>query len=123
MWIFKKKTDKFILHRSMRNRLRGARQLTPSALLSSSALAASIALERGHGRSERSSSEGSVSSVSVGSGSGSSAQGSPSFANERYVRDLQPRKMSIVSTGALGHLITQVIEEESSSDLENERIL
>lgn len=48
---------------------------------------------------------------------------SPSLADERYVQDLAPRQMSIASTGALGQLITQVIEEETSSDLESERIL
>ena len=45
------------------------------------------------------------------------------LANEQYVRDLRPREISIVSTGALGQLITQVIEEETSSDVEGERIL
>lgn len=45
------------------------------------------------------------------------------LADERYVQDLKPREISIVSTGALGQLITQVIEEESSSDVEGERIL
>lgn len=46
-----------------------------------------------------------------------------SYVNERYVRDLPPRKMSIVSKGALGHLVTEVIEEETSSDAERERVL
>ncbi|XP_071527474.1 LOW QUALITY PROTEIN: uncharacterized protein [Panulirus ornatus] len=87
--------------RSLRDRLRGNSQLTPSALLSSSALAASIALERSRAASDP-----------------PSTKSSPSFANERYVKDLQPRKISIVSTGALGLLITQVIEEETSSDVE-----
>ena len=45
-----------------------------------------------------------------------------SFVNEKYVRDL-PQKISIVSKGALGHLITEVIEEETSSDAERERVL
>ncbi|XP_063885809.1 substance-K receptor-like isoform X2 [Scylla paramamosain] len=45
-----------------------------------------------------------------------------SYANEKYVRDL-PQKISIVSKGALGHLITEVIEEETSSDAERERVL
>ncbi|KAG0728907.1 Substance-K receptor [Chionoecetes opilio] len=44
-------------------------------------------------------------------------------ADEMYVWDLRPRELSIVSTGTLGQLITQVIEEESSSDAEGERIL
>ncbi|KAG7172818.1 Substance-K receptor-like, partial [Homarus americanus] len=46
-----------------------------------------------------------------------------SYANEGFVMDLQPRRMSFVSTGSLGHLVTQVIEEETSSDVENERVL
>lgn len=46
-----------------------------------------------------------------------------SCSNESYVRDLTPRKFSIVSKGALGNLIKQVIVEETSSDVEHERIL
>lgn len=46
-----------------------------------------------------------------------------SYANEKYVRDLSPRKMSIVSKGTLGHLVSEVIEEETSSDAERERVL
>ncbi|KAK4291080.1 hypothetical protein Pmani_036061 [Petrolisthes manimaculis] len=45
------------------------------------------------------------------------------FSNEGYVRDLPPPKFSIVSKGALGDLIKQVIVEETSSDVEHERIL
>lgn len=45
-----------------------------------------------------------------------------SYVNEKYVRGL-PQKISIVSKGALGHLITEVIEEETSSDAERERVL
>lgn len=45
------------------------------------------------------------------------------YNNESYVRDLPPRKFSIVSKGALGDLIKQVIVEETSSDVEHERIL
>lgn len=46
-----------------------------------------------------------------------------SNVNEKYVRDLPPRKMSIVSKGTLGHLVSEVIEEETSSDAERERVL
>lgn len=45
------------------------------------------------------------------------------YNNEGYVRDLPPRNFSIVSKGALGDLIKQVIVEETSSDVEHERIL
>lgn len=45
------------------------------------------------------------------------------YSNEGYVTDLPPCKFSIVSKGALGDLIKQVIVEETSSDVEHERIL
>ncbi|XP_071527473.1 substance-K receptor-like isoform X2 [Panulirus ornatus] len=45
------------------------------------------------------------------------------FVDEEYARDLPCRKTSIMSQGALGHLITQVIEEESTSDVDTERVL
>lgn len=56
-------------------------------------------------------------------GTDGSMLGPSTYMNESYVRSLPPKKMSVLSSGALGHLITQVIEEENSSDLENERIL
>lgn len=43
--------------------------------------------------------------------------------DEKYVQDLPPKKISIMSKGALGHLISEVIEEETSSDAERERVL
>lgn len=46
-----------------------------------------------------------------------------SYVNEKYVRDLPSRKMSILSKGTLGHLVSEVIEEETSSDAERERVL
>ncbi|XP_045608893.2 neuropeptide Y receptor type 2 isoform X1 [Procambarus clarkii] len=108
--------------RNLRDRIRGRNQLTPSAVLSTSALAASIALDsKSTQQRERSSSE------RRGDGALSRTVAGPpelSFnASEGYVNDLQHRRMSFISTGALGHLITQVIEEETSSDLENERVL
>ncbi|XP_042215373.1 substance-K receptor-like [Homarus americanus] len=68
---------------------------------------------------ERKSSEG----FERGDGSERATMAHLSYPNEGFVRDLQPRRMSFVSTGTLGYLITQVIEEETASDVENERVL
>lgn len=115
------------------DRSRRAREHTPTAVVCSAALAASIVIEpimeeNMEGNSEQDSGQTQLPDSHVVSANtelrGSPpAPRSPSLGNERYVRDLVPRRIPIVSTGALGHLITQVIEEETSSDLESERIL
>lgn len=46
-----------------------------------------------------------------------------SYINEGFVRDLPPHTLHIDKMAALGDLITQVIIEETSSDVENERVL
>ncbi|XP_042215372.1 substance-K receptor-like [Homarus americanus] len=116
--------------RNLKDRIRGKNHLTPSALLSSAAVAASIALDPKSKKARtvsESSSQRSRSGSGRDSGRGSFSESLTelqiSYANEGFVMDLQPRRMSFVSTGSLGHLVTQVIEEETSSDVENERVL
>lgn len=115
------------------------REVMSSAVVCSSSLAAAIAMEpideegktesssEDPGGQQRPSSEIAVaqneSRVPSLNRQRPLADGKPPHADEKYVRDLRPREISIVSTGALGQLITQVIEEETSSDVEGERIL
>lgn len=46
-----------------------------------------------------------------------------SYINEGFVRDLPPHTLHTDKMAVLGDLITQVIIEETSSDVENERVL
>lgn len=109
---------------------------TPSAIVSSSAMVAAIALDRRklHESSSRNEREtetrGATAATDVTDSKNAredkrkTGQTLLSHVNESYVHDLPPSRMRyIASTGALGHLITQVIEEETSSDVDSERIL
>lgn len=97
-----------------------------SAVVGSAAMAASIIIETNsenqRGNSLERSGQTEITEAQTETEDWKPNGGRP-LADERYVRDLKPREISIVSTGALGQLITQVIEEESSSDVEGERIL
>ncbi|XP_042891769.1 substance-K receptor-like [Penaeus japonicus] len=127
------------MKRKLRDRLRRAPQVTPQALVCTPALAASIALQQSilKGSSDAGTKQD-VTMTDLGNpstgtnpasedpseGSAKSKVRLNTFVNEGFVRDLSQRRLSVASTGALGHLITEVIEEESSSDVDNsERIL
>lgn len=109
----------------LRDRLRRAPHVTPQALVCTPALAASIALQQSV---QKDSSDAQVKEelpmTQLEGPTRKPKDRLSAFVNEGYVRDLSQRSLSVASTGALGHLITEVIEEESSSDVDNsERIL
>ncbi|XP_063885807.1 uncharacterized protein LOC135114064 isoform X1 [Scylla paramamosain] len=100
---------------------RRRRMRASSAVVGSAAVAASIVIETNSENQRGNSSERSgqpETTVVQNETEDWRPNGGRPLADERYVRDLRPREISIVSTGALGQLITQVIEEESSSDVE-----
>ncbi|XP_068235008.1 substance-K receptor-like isoform X2 [Palaemon carinicauda] len=112
---------------------------TPSPIVSSSAMVETIGTERYNDPKSSSSFSGIEREMEVRGAStsqygtdytvhqeneGKSGLTLRSHVNESYVHDLPASRTSfIASTGALGHLITQVIEEETSSDVDSERIL